>query len=125
MEANKQLNVGDKIYERLHYGPLRLLQIDRVTNTMAISGMHKFKRDVSGTGYVRLIGGSSYSRLSYYLETEELNNRYEKQVMCDYILNGAGKTALLSFPASDLKQVVSLINKLKSSEGQSGPAIHI
>ena len=71
-----KLEKGDRIY-RCHSGkPSSIMVIDRTTKTQAVSGTTKFRIECSG--WISVIGGSSYSRVSYYLETPKLIEEYNR-----------------------------------------------
>ena len=75
----KQLKVGDVVY----YDSLGLNKyiIDRVTKTMAMSGLTKFKIDYDNI--VQMVGGgwNSYCQI----ETPEIKEKYEKYILINKI----------------------------------------
>lgn len=81
METNKTELIGKKIYRVSHYGIDRLVgKIERVTKTAAIIGYDKFR-----LSNFSLIGASSFTLYDYKLETDELNEKYEKKQLIEKI----------------------------------------
>lgn len=80
MKEEKQLQVGDKLYRTSHYKTIdRVVTIERVTNTQAISGHTKFKRTLNGNEVASVVGDSSWSVHFWQLESEELKERLFRQ----------------------------------------------
>ena len=83
-KQEKLLQVGDVLYSR-QYGSIGTkFIIDRVTNTQAISGKKKFRRNIGSNGYVKSIGEGSYSP-SYYIENDELKEEYQRKKAITYL----------------------------------------
>ena len=79
MKDNK-LEVGDKLY-CIQYGAIRnIVTVDRLTPKTAVCGFSKFVLELD-EGRAKLIGGSSYGPLWYYLETEELKLTHKKNML--------------------------------------------
>lgn len=69
-QAPRLLNVGDKIV-RHYYKSRAILTIDRVTNTQAMSGTTKFKREVRDSRYFIEIGADSWDQGHYSIPTDK------------------------------------------------------
>lgn len=84
--ALKMLAVGDKVYKTSYGAVQEILTIDKVTPAQAHCGHLKFRRSVETRGYVKEIGGWD-SYCSYYIETEELKEKYFRQAAPKKILS--------------------------------------
>lgn len=106
-ETKKLLEVGDVIYSVSRYTINGAYVIDRITNTQAISKTTKFRREISDNGWIRLVGSAeAWSMASYWLETDELKNRYSRQKFVSEIR----AFEFNSLSDEDLKKIVSIIN---------------
>lgn len=77
---NRKLEVGDRIYGVGNYGIRSIDTIKRVTPTQAIvSEFMKFKRETKN-GDCNKIGRERYCTVWYYVETEELKQKYKSQL---------------------------------------------
>jgi hypothetical protein len=76
-KETKKLNIGDVLYSKCTYGGFQKHIIERVTATQAVTytGV-KFKREY--THWITRIGSHTYSRVSYYIETEKLKAEFER-----------------------------------------------
>lgn len=63
--SEKILQVGDKIFTtgELYHSP-KIIEIERVTKTQAISGQYRFKREYHNS-WVSQVGQNSYSRITF------------------------------------------------------------
>lgn len=78
-QATHLLNVGDKIV--LHYYKQKsILTIDRVTNTQAMTGNTKFKRDVADKDFFKELGADSWSQGYYKIATPEMIEEVENSM---------------------------------------------
>ena len=83
MIDKKTLEVGDIVFEKQGTS-LRRLKIERVTRTQAIIGSIKLKREVTNS-WLNEIGGSIWSRTSFYLSTPELESEYQRQKLLNRV----------------------------------------
>lgn len=74
------LKVGDVLYGGSG-GTLNIrVEIDRVTNTQAVSGERRFKKVGTKGSYWTEIGDSNrWCRTLFYLETQELERKYQRK----------------------------------------------
>ena len=84
MTDKKTLEVGDIIFQQQGTS-LRRLKIERVTKTQAIIGSIKLKREVANSSWLNEIGGSLWSRTSFYLSTPELESEYQRQKLLNRV----------------------------------------
>ena len=105
----KKLQIGDKIYATDNYGIDRVMQIARITPTLAITaGGNKFKINTVD-GFCHKVPKDdpwTYNGLIYYqLETQELKDAFKKQKLVEMI-------SKLDFKKLDLKTLIEINNKL-------------
>lgn len=80
------LQAGDFIYVTGYGTEISdRIEIERVTNTTAIAGNKKFRRDISSYGTVKIIGANTWLRNIFRVETEELKEKYFLQGMISKI----------------------------------------
>lgn len=88
MENNNDvrlLQVGDVVYGVTHYGVSKKHVVERVSDKQAFcNGGIKCLREVK-KGSVKMIGYSSFIVMSFYLETEELKNKYTRKTNLEKI----------------------------------------
>lgn len=73
-----QLQIGHKIYSKRFDTINGIYVIDRVTPTTALSGNMKFQREYSAVGYVDLVKREKWATTSYWLESPELKQEYQR-----------------------------------------------
>lgn len=103
MKDNK-LEKGDKLYCIQYGGIQKIVLVDRLTPKMAFGGGSKFDLEVSN-GIAKVIGGGLYSPSYYYLETEELKLRHEKNMLVKILSNMNYE----KFPLEDLENVSKIL----------------
>lgn len=111
-EVKNTLEVGDKLAQCSHghyYGDF--IAIERVTATQAISGTKKFRRSCSG--WIRLIGGASFSSTSYHLVTPEVEKRIEIQSQLRRLKSLLNSTRPENVPVEQRQSVIELLEKFK------------
>lgn len=107
----KHLEVGDKI-TMLGYGkPIRVITIERVTKTQAISGNKKFKRD--SVDHIRVIGSSGFYGVGYALYDADrhyiplLRNRLSGQLI-------SLQNSISSLTDEQVKQLYKFLKELEN-----------
>ena len=107
----KLLQVGDVIYSESYGKITGKYTIDRITNTLAFSGMTKFKRCYTSPTYIRtVVSGGRWSSGSYSLETDELKERAKYQMA----LTKVKTTNWDSLPKDKLIEIASIIKNIKA-----------
>jgi hypothetical protein len=101
-----KLQCGDVIYGR-SYKSLTKYVIERVTNTMAISGPIRFKIEISNDGYVRKISAERWANTAYWIETPELKEEYINQRVIFKIKN----TDFSKCSMKCLGEILAVLNK--------------
>ncbi len=105
----KKLQIGDKIYATNDYGINSILEIARITPTLAITDKgYKFKINTVD-GFCHKIPKDdpwTYNGLIYYqLETQELKDAFKKQKLVEMI-------SKFDFKKLDLKTLIEINSKL-------------
>ena len=78
----KKLEVGDVIYASRYGKLVSRYKIERVTQTQAISGNQRFKREYHNGGFVRAVGTTTGWNTSLYkIATPELDAEFGKAVI--------------------------------------------
>lgn len=103
----KLLKVGDILYKTSHYKTIdRVVTIERVTNTQAIAGSIRFKKQLNYQNTASVIGDNLFSIGYWVLESEEIKDRHFRQVSIKEI-----KEADYTKASSDkLKAILEIIN---------------
>ena len=106
----KKLQIGDKIYCVDNYGIDCILEIARITPTLAITTERiKFKINAVDGFCIKTPKDNPYSfngRCYYQLETDKLKEIYQKQTLIK-------KLSKFDFNKLDLKSLIEINNKLK------------
>lgn len=100
------LKVGDKIAAFVYSELNSIYEIERVTKTMAISGVFRFKLEYENPNYIRVVNPDSFSRKSYSIATEHDIDLYERMKLIHEI----SKTDFNEFQTEKLAQILNLIN---------------
>lgn len=82
---NNLLEVGDIVYSDSTYIGVNRYIIDRVTNTLAMAGQWKFKREVDGECIRAVPGDDSYSAPLYVIETPRIKEKWQRQGLLNLI----------------------------------------
>lgn len=106
----KKLQIGDKIYATNDYGINSILEIARITPTLAITKSEvKFKINTTVNGFCHKVpkddSWSSNGRTYYQLETPELKEILQKQRLVQ-------KLSKFDFNKLDLKTLTEINSKL-------------
>ena len=106
----KKLQIGDKIYATNDDGVNYILEIARITPTLAITKSEvKFKINTTDNGFCHKVprndSWSSSGRTYYQLETPELKEILQKQRLVQ-------KLSKFDFKKLDLKTLTEINNKL-------------
>ena len=106
----KKLQIGDKIYLTNDYGIDCVLEIARITPTLGITpGGMKFKINTTDNGFCHKVPKddpwSSNGRTYYQLETPELKEIWQKQIL-------VRKLSKFDFKKLDLKTLIEINGKL-------------
>lgn len=100
------LEIGNIIYQTHNNSVHETFKITRTTATQALtSSSVKFKRQVSSSGYVTLIGGGTWSIYSYYLETDVLKAKLHRQQSIEKLTN----TKFHLLPDDTIDKLISIL----------------
>ncbi len=105
-----ELKIGDRIY-RLHYNEIvEIMTIKKITKTMAITGINKFRINIDKDGRCQKIGSnSSWYNSSYYIETPELKEKLIRQKNIRIIQN----FDLNKLSAHQIDEIIKIIKNEK------------
>ena len=97
-----ELKVGDKIYGKSYNTINSIHTVERVTKMQAICEKDvRFKLDHSS--WINRIGANNYSRVLYYIETDELKNQLIRQ-------NAIYKVDKFDYSKLTTEQLISIIS---------------
>ncbi len=103
------LKIGDKIYEFENERLVRRQEIIRVTPKSAITNLGiKLKLEVAKDDYLEVLNPEKFNTRSFYAETEELKNLFEKKVIIKKISN-------FDFTKLDLQYLIEIFEIIKSN----------
>ena len=102
-----ELKVGDRIYQQ-NYGKIyAVFTVERVTKTLAICGVAKFKREYQSESWIMSAGDTGkWNTNSYSLETPELKEQLFKQNAISKIQ----KAKLEDLSIEQLKEIIKILN---------------
>lgn len=105
-QEKTSLEVGDIVYEVGYrsYNVRGRYKIDRVTNTQAISGNTRFKRDCK-EGRISVIGDSGYSSSFFRLWSEEL----EKKYIAFQLAQKIGSIKFTELPFETMQRIMEIV----------------
>ena len=104
MKDNK-LEIGDRLY-CIQYGAIQSIKtIDRLSAKTAFCDTSKFNLELEH-GMAKLIGGGSFSKRYYLLETEELKSTHKKNMLVKIL----SSTDFGKYTLSDLEAVFNVLD---------------
>ena len=113
MKTLRKLGVGDVAYTRPFTGSnaLRRHDIDRVTNTMAISGSLRIKnepREFYGEVVCSIVASYGYA----YPETDKLKNEYRDQIVRKKLIRSINSIDISSINTKSLRIIEAQMNPI-------------
>lgn len=83
----QEIKVGDEYYELIRNSITRLIKIDRVTKTMAISKFTRFNRVQHDINDIYPKGVGSYTIVRYRKRTKELDAKFNRMKLINEVSN--------------------------------------
>jgi len=102
-----KLKTGDKIYATISKSVQSVYTVERTTATQAICGNKRFKIEYGDSGYVNVIGASTWDVTCYHLETPELKLSLDHQISVTKI----SKISFGSLSTEQLTEILKIANQ--------------